>query len=94
MIKIVINKFYGYFVNLSKIFSRKNLNQFIYKELHSIDNLNQVLIVGAGGRIHKLVEKISIQKSFELISLDINKDCNPDIVADISEYQFTDTKYI
>jgi len=93
MIKIIINKIYGYFVDLSKVFSRKNLNKFISKELHDTDNLNKVLIIGAGGRIHKLVEKISLEKSFELISMDINKNYNPDIISDICEYKFTHDEY-
>ncbi|MFL2767432.1 MAG: class I SAM-dependent methyltransferase [Dehalococcoidia bacterium] len=91
--KLFINKIYGYFVNLSKIFSRKNLNKFIYKELSSSNNLNRVLLIGAGGRIHDLLIKISQEQSFDLFTLDIDDKYTPDILSDVCEYNFTDDKY-
>ena len=63
--KFLINKIYGYFVNLSKIFSRKNLNNFIYKKLSNEKKLNKVLLIGSTGRFNDLLIKISKEKSFE-----------------------------
>ena len=91
--KFLINKIYGYFVDLSKIFSRKNLNTFIYNELCNIKNLNRVLLIGSGGRIHDLLIKTSNERSFELFTLDIDDKYSPDILADVCEYDFTDDKY-
>tara|TARA_B100001996_G_scaffold17403_2_gene14325 strand:+ start:181 stop:861 length:681 start_codon:yes stop_codon:yes gene_type:complete len=91
--KFLINKIYGYFVDLSKIFSRKNLNTFIYNELSNAKNLNRVLLIGSGGRINDLLIKISKEKSFELFTLDIDNKYSPDILSDVCEYDFTDDKY-
>tara|TARA_B100000945_G_C20312970_1_gene563766 strand:+ start:187 stop:867 length:681 start_codon:yes stop_codon:yes gene_type:complete len=91
--KFLINKTYGYFVNLSKVFSRKNLNNFIYNELSSTKNLNRVLLIGSTGRINDLLIKISKEKSFELFTLDIYEKYSPDILSDICEYDFTNDKY-
>lgn len=91
--KFLINKIYGYFVDLSKIFSRKNLNSFIYNELSNTKNLNKVLLIGSGGRINDLLIQISKEKSFELFTLDIDNKYSPNILSDICEYDFTDDKY-
>ena len=91
--KFLINKIYGYFVDLSKIFSRKNLNTFIYNELSNAKNLNRVLLIGSGGRINDLLIKTSKEKSFELFTLDIDNKYSPDILSDVCEYDFTDDKY-
>ena len=61
--KFLINKIYGYLVNLSKIFSRKNLNNFIYKRLSNEKKLNKVLLIGSTGRFNDLLIKISKEKS-------------------------------
>ncbi len=91
--KFLINKIYGYLVNLSKIFSRKNLNNFIYKKLSNEKKLNKVLLIGSTGRFNDLLIKISKEKSFELITLDIDEKYSPDILSDICEYDFTDDQY-
>jgi len=93
MIKKIINKIYGLLVDLSKIFSRKDLDYYIKNNIENLNDIKRVLIVGAGGRINDLVYRISVEKSFELFSLDIEKQYNPDIIADITDYDFNNDKY-
>ena len=91
--KFIINLIYGYFVDLSKIFSRKNLNKYMVDQLENVKSDSKVLLVGAGGRINNLLRELSDAKGFHLKTLDINPNYNPDILHDICDYDFSSEKY-
>ena len=91
--KFIIYHIYGYFVYLSKIFSRKNLNKYIVQQLINVKPGSKVLLVGAGGRIDTLISKLSVENDFHLRTIDINADYEPDISADICDYDFSGEKY-
>ena len=91
--KFIIYHIYGYFVYLSKIFSRKNLNKYIAQQLINVKPGSKVLLVGAGGRIDTLISKLSVENDFHLRTIDINPDYEPDISADICDYDFSGEKY-
>lgn len=82
LIKFVFKKI----ANLSKLFSRKGLNSFIKSETL---NLNQrkyrALTIGAGGETEAIIKK---NKNIELVSIDINKKKNPDIIMDVNNLKF------
>ena len=91
--KFIIYHIYGYFVYLSKIFSRKNLNKYIAQQLINVKPGSKILLVGAGGKIYTLISKLSAENNFHLRTIDINPDYNPDILDDICDYDFSDEKY-
>ena len=91
--KKIIYHIYGYFVYLSKIFSRKNLNKYIVQQLINVKPGSKILLVGAGGRIDTLISKLSVENDFHLRTIDINPDYEPDISADICDYDFSGEKY-
>ena len=91
--KKIIYHIYGYFVYLSKIFSRKNLNKYILQQLINVKPGSKILLVGAGGRIDTLISKLSLENDFHLRTIDINPDYEPDISADICDYDFSGEKY-
>ena len=57
-----------------------------------IPNGSQVLNVGAGGAIEEILSEYSASRKFEVISLDIDPQRNPDIVADLHEWN-TERKF-
>ena len=91
--KFIINLIYGYLVDLSKVFSRKNLNKYLTDQLVNTKSDSKILLVGAGGRINNLLSQISTEKGFHLKTIDINPDTKPDILHDICDYDFSNEKY-
>ena len=91
--KKIIYHIYGYFVYLSKIFSRKNLNKYLVQQLMNVKPGSKILLVGAGGKIYTLISKLSAENNFHLRTIDINPDYEPDISADICDYDFSGEKY-
>lgn len=82
----------GVFIKLGKMHSRKGLYPFLMREFAMIPNASQVLNVGAGGAIEKILCEYSASRQFEVISLDIDSQRNPDIVADLHEWN-TERKF-
>ena len=81
---------YKIFIKLSKILSRKGIYEFLDKEYAAIKKGDRVLSVGAGGDINFLLMKYAKSNEFEVITIDINKDRNPDIIGDVCVYDFGD----
>jgi len=80
-----------YIHNLSKIASRKNLYNFINKEIEKEISKKQnknklkILNIGSGGDIETLLKKIN---NVELINVDIDPKRNPDKILDITDIKF------
>lgn len=78
---------------LSKIRSRQNLYEFLHNEYKKIDRGQDVLTVGAGGEINKQLYKDSEKNNFNILSIDVNKDREPDILGDICDYDFREKRF-
>lgn len=89
----LIRKVFSFFIGLSKIFSRKGIYTFLKKELELIEVDKKVLSVGSGGEINNLIRQYAKESNFHLTTFDISEDMNPDILGDICQYDFKDTKY-
>lgn len=77
-----------YVVKLSKVLSRKGLYPFLEGEFAKIPAGAKVLNVGAGGEIEGLLRQYASSGSFDVKSLDIDPDRNPDIEGDLSTFNF------
>jgi SAM-dependent methyltransferase len=66
--------------------SWRGLKHFIVENLAPLDASAKVLNVGAGGRTAEVVDSVRRARGFQVISLDIDLQRGPDIVADITNY--------
>ncbi|HMP14581.1 MAG TPA: class I SAM-dependent methyltransferase [Saprospiraceae bacterium] len=73
---------------LNKKLSRKNLYEFLDEEFSQIEKDSQVLSIGAGGGVNKLLNHFAQKQNFSVTSFDIDENRNPDIVGDICSYNF------
>ena len=80
-------------VKLSKILSRQGLYPFLEGEFAKIPAGAKVLNVGAGGEIETMLRQYASAQSFEVQSLDIDPGRDPEIVGDLSTYEFDDTAF-
>lgn len=80
-------------IELSKNRSRQGLYEFLDKVFSEIQPNRRVLTVGAGGEVNKLLDEYSKKNNFEVLSFDINKDRDPDILGDICNYEFKDNLF-
>lgn len=81
------------FTRLSKVLSRKRLYPFLKREYNQISKNSRVLIIGAGGRINRLLEKYAEINGFEILSIDIDEKKRPDIFADLCTHDFGELKF-
>ena len=89
----IIKFIYKIFIKLSKIISRKGIYPFLNIEFNQIESNKKVLTIGAGGEVNLLLNQYSLKRSFDVVSFDIEKDRNPDILGDICSYDFKQDKY-
>jgi SAM-dependent methyltransferase len=75
-------------VRLSKVLSRKGLYQFLAREFANIRPNEEVLTIGAGGEVGKLLDEHSRQRNFSVTSFDVDAKYQPDIVGDICTFDF------
>ena len=84
---------YRQLIRLSKLFSRRGIYPFLDIQFSQIPTGSKVLNVGSGGQIGDLLKKYSAHNKFEIISLDISAERQPDIVGDICTYKFVADEY-
>ena len=84
---------YKIFIKLSKIISRKGIYPFLNIEFNKITSSKKVLTIGAGGEVNLLLNQYSKKNSFDLVSFDIEKNRQPDILGDICTFDFNEEKY-
>lgn len=80
----------------SKKLSRKHLYEFIDKSLEEEVNKSinkKVLNIGAGGEIGKHVKKICNKYKAKLMSIDIDKNREPDIICDVKNMPFKNNNF-
>jgi len=83
-------KAYQKFSKKSKKYSRKNLYDRLRIELRGIQNGTNVLNVGAGGDVARVITEELKGKSIDMKSMDIDPEMNPDIVGDVCNIPFPD----
>ena len=87
----MINKLNNFFLKISKLISRKKLYSFIKeeisKELLLTDKKLNILNVGSGGDIQKLLQQF---KGVSLLNIDIDYLRKPDIICDITDNNLSD----
>src|SRR2546423_15371075 len=69
-------------VRASKLLSRQGLYPFLRREFARIPAGANVLTVGGDGVITDMLRKESQRRGFQLVTVDIDQQRNPDIVAD------------
>jgi SAM-dependent methyltransferase len=89
----ILKFIYKIFIKLSKIISRKGVYPFLNIEFNKIRSYKKVLTIGAGGEVNFLLNQYSKKNSFDLVSFDIEKNMQPDILGDICTYDFKEEKY-
>ncbi len=78
---------------LSKRLSRQGLYEFLECEYASIEAGQDVLTVGAGGRINALLGRYARDRGFRVISLDIDPVRGPDVVGDLCAHDFGEMRF-
>lgn len=78
---------------LSKKRSRQGLYEFLNLEFSKIEKSKNILTIGSGGEVNKLLSKYAQSNDFQVISFDIDKERSPDILGDICNYDFKDVKF-
>jgi SAM-dependent methyltransferase len=77
----------------SKKLSRKNLHEFLRRELAALPDGSLILNVGAGGEIKNVINEVAARKNFDVVSADIASERNPDCLTDISQSSFSDATF-
>jgi len=92
-----LNIVYKKLFKLSKVFSRKNMYEWLDHEIALLnhqfqgDDASRVLSVGAGGEIFEHLQGL---KNCELVQLDINEGRDPDVVGDVCDlHMFEDNGF-
>ncbi|MDN3667879.1 class I SAM-dependent methyltransferase [Echinicola jeungdonensis] len=75
-------------LRLSKIRSRQGLYEFLNEHFQNIKRGSNVLTIGSGGEINKLLLKWSIKNRFKVTSFDIDPEREPDILGDLCSFNF------
>jgi len=86
-------KYRSYLILLSKRRSRQGLYEFLRQHYSRIPAGAKVLSVGAGGEIHDLLVSYATAKGFHVVSLDIDRNREPDIVGDICTTSLGDSHF-
>lgn len=73
---------------LSKRRSRQGLYEFLTKEFSNIQVQHNVLTVGSGGEINKLLYQHASKTGFVVQSLDVDPARNPDMIGDVCTIEF------
>lgn len=78
---------------LSKERSRQGLYEFLDAEFSQIKSGENVLTIGSGGEINRLLYKHAEMNSFHVTSFDIDSHRNPDVQGDICTFDFGNTRF-
>src|SRR6266705_6450328 len=76
---------YKIFIRASKLLSRQGLYAFLRREFRRIPAGAKVLTVGGDGLITELLRKQAGMNGFSVVTVDIDKKRNPEIVGDYCE---------
>ena len=80
------------YIKLSKNFSRRNLYKWLIRYLKSLNPyITKSLRIGAGGEIETIIRK---NCNLNSITIEINKDRNPDYIMDANNLEFEDEFFI
>lgn len=85
-----MNKF---LTKLSKERSRQGLYEFLDAEFSQFKSGENVLTIGSGGEINRLLYKHAEMNSFHVTSFDIDSHRNPDVQGDICTFDFGNTRF-
>lgn len=86
--KLWLNRYFAWLNRLAKARSRQGLYEFLASEYATIPAGASVLLVGSGGEIRRQLGRHASTRGFHVLSLDIDPDQRPDIVGDVSVYDF------
>lgn len=84
---------FNFWLSLSKKISRKGLYPFLAGEFAKIPANCEVLNVGAGGEIGKLLGSHARANGFARISVDIDEKRGPDLVGDICRIDLGENRF-
>lgn len=79
---------YANFAKKSKLFSRKNLYSDVISVISSLPEGSSVLNVGSGGEVAEVAFAAAKGKLLKIVSMDIDINRKPDIVADVCAMPF------
>ena len=77
----------------SKTLSRKGLYEFLAKEFTKIPRGANVLTIGSGGEVNKLLDRFVREQGFNVLSFDIDRKRDPAVVGDICDFDFGDQQF-
>jgi len=80
-------------VRLSKMLSRQGLYPFLKENLTHLPEGAEVLNVGAGGEVAAALVADGGRRPFKVTSLDIDPGRGPDIIGDVTEFDFGDKRF-
>lgn len=83
----------NWIIDLSKVRSRQGLYEFLNPQFAKIKSGENVLTIGAGGDVNKVLDEYAEKQRFNVVSFDIDKDKTPDILGDICTYAFEEGIY-
>lgn len=78
---------------LSKNRSRAGLYEFLNEQYNAIPKESKVLTIGSGGEVNRILFEASVKNKFNVVSMDIDSNRNPDFIGDICIYDFKDEKF-
>ncbi|HCM78112.1 MAG TPA: hypothetical protein DIS90_17135 [Cytophagales bacterium] len=81
-------KLYSNFAKRSKVFSRKNLYSDLIEVISSLPDGSSVLNIGSGGEVANVIVNASKGKILRIVSMDIDVNRGPDVVADVCAMPF------
>lgn len=82
-----LHRLYAPMRSAAKLISRRGLYPFLRREFAKLEPGDQVLSVGAGGEVNRILGEYATTIGFEVVSLDVSPDKQPDVVADICNWQ-------
>jgi ubiquinone/menaquinone biosynthesis C-methylase UbiE len=79
---------YSNFARKSKQFSRKDLYSDLIAVISSLPDGSSILNIGSGGEVENVIVSASKRKNLRIVSVDIDINRGPDIVADVCTMPF------
>ena len=79
--------------SMSKKCSRKGLYEYLAFEYSCISSGAEVLSIGAGGKVNELLESYAKKNNFHFVTFDIDESRKPNIIGDLCDYDFGESKY-
>lgn len=83
----------AWILRMSKDLSRKGLYEFLEREFAAIASEAEVLNIGSGGEVNRLLSALAKQRGFKVKTFDIDEARAPDILGDICFYDFGSKRF-